>query len=403
MHALAAALVSACLLAISVPEAQAGSYGPGVSDAEIKLGQTMPYSGPLSAFGTTGRTILAYFRMVNENGGINGRKVVLISLDNESTPPKTVEHTRRLVEQDNVLAIVGSLGAAHNAAVQRYLNEHKIPQLFIFTGAARFTDPQNFPWTMTLVQSETAEARAYGRHILATASHAKVGVLYQRDDAGKGWLAGLKQGLGDKAASLIVREESFEFSDPTIDSQIAALQASGADVVFYATGNSKFAAQAIRKAYDLGWKPLQLLPSPASSVAATLRPAGLERSVGVVTAEFVKVPGDPSWADDPEVADYLAFLKRYYPEADPSDRMNVLGYYNAAATAYILEKCGDVLTRENLMFQATHMRDVRIPMLLPSITLSTGPTDYAAIKQIQLQRFDGTRWVGLKGTIDISD
>ena len=262
MHALAAALVPVCFLAISAPMAQAKSYGPGVSDAEIKLGQTMPYSGPLSAFATTGRTILAYFRMVNENGGINGRKVMLLSLDNESTPPKTVEQTRRLVEQDNVLAIVGSLGAAHNAAVQRYLNEHKVPQLFIFTGAARFTDPQNFPWTMTLVQSETAEARAYGRHILATAPHAKVGVLYQRDDAGKGWLAGLKEGLGDKAASLIVREESFEFSDPTIDSQIVALQASGADVAFYATGNSKFVAQAIRKAYDLGWKPLQFLPSP---------------------------------------------------------------------------------------------------------------------------------------------
>jgi branched-chain amino acid transport system substrate-binding protein len=406
MRALAVAVVPASLLVLTMPAvsvAQGKSYGPGVSDDEIRLGQTMPYSGALSAFSTTGRTIAAYFRMVNENGGINGRKLTLLSLDNGSTPPKTVEQTRRLVEQENVLAIEGSLGAAHNAAVQRYLNDRKVPQLFIFTGAARFNDPQNFPWTMTLVQSETSEARAYGRHILATVPHAKVGVLYQRDDAGRGWLAGLKQGLGAKAERLIVREESFEFSDPTIDSQIVALQGAGADVVFYATGNSKFAAQAIRKAYDIGWRPLQFLPSPASSVVATLAPAGLDKSIGVVTAEFVKVPGDPSWAEDPEIADYLAFIKRYYPEADPSDRMNVLGYYNAAATVYVLKQCGEVLTRANLMFQATHMIDVRIPMLLPSITLSTSPTDYAAIKQLQLQRFDGTRWARFGSIIDISD
>ena len=289
------------------------------------------------------------------------------------------------------------------AAIQRYLNARRVPQLFIFTGAARFTDPQNYPWTMTLVQSERAEAKAFGRHILATAPRAKVGVLYQRDDAGRGWLAGLKEGLGENATSLIVGEESFEFSDPTINSQIVALQASGADVVFYATGNSKFAAQAIRKTYDLGWKPLQFLPSPASSVVATLRPAGLEKSTGVVTTEFVKVPGDPNWADDREVADYLSFLKRYYPEADPSDRMNVLGYYNAAATAYLLKRCGEVLTRDNLMFQATHMRDVRVPMLLPNILLSTSLTDYSGIKQLQLQRFDGTRWVRFGGIIDIGD
>lgn len=400
------AVVLICLLAPMAPvalRAQEKGYGPGVSDSEIKLGQTMPYSGPLSAFGTTGRTMLAYFRMINEKGGINGRRISLLSLDNESTPPKTVEQTRRLVEQDEVLAIVGSLGAAHNAAVQRYLNQRRVPQLFIFTGAARFTDPRNFPWTMTLVQSETAEARAYGRYILTTMPHAKIGVLYQSDDAGRGWLAGLKEGLGDQAAKLVVREESFEFSDPTIDSQIVALQASGAEVVFYATGNSKFAAQAIRKAYDLGWKPLQFLTSPASSVTATLLPAGLDKSVGVVTTEFVKVPGDPSWADDPEVAAYLSFLRKYYPEADPADRMNVLGYYNAAATAYVVRQCGDMLTRDNLMFQATHLGEVRIPMLLPSIVLSTSATDYAAIKQLQLQRFDGTRWVRFGGIIDIGD
>jgi branched-chain amino acid transport system substrate-binding protein len=377
-------------------------YGPGVTDIEIRLGQTMPYSGPLSAFGTVGRASLAYFKMVNDNGGINGRRITLVSLDNESTPPKTVEQTRRLIEQDQVLAIVGSLGAAQNAVVQRYLNERKVPHLFIFTGAARFTDPQNFPWTMTLVQSEPAEARGYGRYILATAPRAKVGVLYQSDDAGKGWLAGLKQGLGDQAAA-IVREESFEFSDPTIDSQIVALQSAGADVVFYATGNSKFAAQAIRKVYDIGWKPLQILTSPASSIAATLRPAGLEKSVGVVTAEFVKLPGDPSWANDPEMRDYFAFMNKYYPEADISDRMNVLGYYDAATTVYVLKRCGDTLTRENLMFQATHMKDVRMPMLLPGITFSTSPTDYAAIKQLQLQRFDGTRWEALGDIISINE
>jgi branched-chain amino acid transport system substrate-binding protein len=367
-------------------------YGPGVSDTEIKLGQTMPYSGPASSFALSGRAFGAYFKMINEAGGINGRKIDLISLDDGYSPPKTVELTRQLVERDEVLAIVGSLGTAANSATQRYLNEKKVPQAFIFTGASRFRDAANYPWTIALDVSYADVARAYADHILEVAPNAKIGMLVQNDDYGKDHLNAFKAALGDKAAQMIVKTVFYEVTDPTVESQVVSLQASGADVLFAVTA-PKFTAQMIRKAYDIGWKPLIFIPYPSSSIPLALQPAGLEKSVGVMTAAFVKFPSDPAWKDDPEMRDYLALMAKYDPNDDPNDFLAIVGYYGAAATAHVLKQCGDDLTRENFMYHATHMSGVRIPLLLPGITFSTAPDDYSPVKQMVLKRFDGARWV----------
>jgi branched-chain amino acid transport system substrate-binding protein len=367
-------------------------YGPGVTDTEIKIGHTLAYSGPASSFGTVGRAAAAYYRMINDQGGVNGRRIDFISLDDGYSPPKAVENVRRLVEQDQVLGIFGSLGTPTNAAIQRYLNDRKVPQFFVFSGVARFRDPRNYPWTMGGDLAFTNETEAFARYILQTEAAPRIGVLYQNDDYGRDHLAGLRQGLGDKAATSIVKAVSYEPTDPSIDSQIVELQQSGANVVLIAA-IPKFAAQAIRKIHAIGWNPVRLLAYPGASIPATFKPAGLDASTGVITAEFVKVPGDPALANDREMLAFLDFVKKYAPDLDPNDKLTVFGYYNAAMVVALLKQCGDDLTRDNLREQATHLRDVAVPMLLPGITLNTRPDDYSPIKQMQLERFDGTGWV----------
>ncbi len=391
-------IVVAAIAGALCAEAADKNYGPGVTDTEIKLGQTIPYSGPASSFSVQGRISQAYFKMLNDQGGINGRKVTMISLDDAYSPPKTVEQTRKLVEQEGVLAIVGTLGSPTNAAIQRYLNDKKVPQLFVFSGASRFRDPAGAPWTLASDLAYADETRAFAEYILREAPNAKIAVLYQNDDFGRDHLNGLKSALGDKAARMVVKAESFEVTDPTIDSQIVTLQSTGADVLVTA-GVPKFTAQMIRKAGDIGWKPLTFIAFPSSSIPQVLKPAGLEKSVGVITAAFVKFPGDPAWKDDPEMRDYLAFMAKYDPADNPDDFLAIAGYYGAAEAVAVLRQCGDNLTRENVLYQATHMQGVRVPMLLPGISVTTAPDDYRSVKQMQLQRFDGTRWVPLGGLV----
>jgi branched-chain amino acid transport system substrate-binding protein len=374
------------------------AYGPGVTDTEIKIGQTMPYSGPNSALGTIGRSTAAYYRMINDQGGVNGRKIEFLSLDDGYSPPKTVELARRLVEQDEVLGIFGPLGTATNLAMQRYLNDRKVPQFFTWSGVARMRDPHAFPWTIGGDLAFVNETKAFGRYILETAPSAKVGVLMQNDDFGRDHLTGLKLGLGGKAAGMIVKIVTFEVTDATVDSQVIELKDSGADVLLMVT-LPKSAAQAIRKMHEMGWNPVRLLAYPGASIPATFKPAGLEASSGIITAEFVKQPGDPAWTDDPEMIAYLAFLKKYAPDIDPADKYGVFGYYGGAMVVTLLKQCGDNLTRENLLEQATHMKGVTVPMLLPGITLNTAPDDHSPIKQMQLQRFDGTGWVKIGGIV----
>ena len=373
-------------------------YGPGVSDTEIKIGHTVAYSGPAASFGTEGRVAAAYYRMINEQGGINGRKINFISLDDGYSPPKTVELVRRMVEQDQVLGLFGTLGTAPNAAMQKYLNDRKVPQLFLFSGAARFRDPRAFPWTMGGDLAFVNETKAFAEYILQTQASPRIAVLYQNDDFGKDHLTGLRQGLGDKAAATIVKTASFEVTDATVDSQIVELKQSGANVVLI-VAIPKFAAQAIRKMHDMVWNPLKILAYPASGIGTTLKPAGIEASIGVVTAEFMKQVGDPAWANDSEMLAFLAFMKKYAPDSDPNDKFSGFGYYNAEMVVDLLKRCGDNLTRENVMAQATHLKDVRIPMLLDGIIINTAPDDYSPIKQMQMQRFDGTGWVSFGGVV----
>jgi branched-chain amino acid transport system substrate-binding protein len=393
-----------CLFAVALALTSSASiaaektYGPGVTDTEIKIGQTIPYSGPAASFGTEGRVIAAYYRMINDQGGIKGRKINFLSLDDSYSPPKTVELIRRLVEQDEVLGLFGTVGTAPNAAVQRYLNDRKVPQLFLFSGAARFRDPRTFPWTMGGDLAFINETTAFARYILDTQPAARIGVLYQNDDYGKDHLTGLRLGLGDKASEAVVKAVSYELTDASVDSQIIELQQSGANVVLLAA-LPKAAAQAIRKMHDIGWNPLKLLPFPASGINTTLKVAGLEASLGIVTGEFMKQVGDPAWTNDPEMLAFLAFMKKYAPDIDPNDKVSVFGYYHAAMVADLLKRCGDNLTRENVLEQATHLKNVRVPMLLEGIMINTAPDDYSPIKQMQLQRFDGTSWVPFGGIV----
>jgi branched-chain amino acid transport system substrate-binding protein len=383
--------LTAAVLAVTGPAAAQKKYDPGASDTEIKIGQTMPYSGPASAYGTIGRAESAYFQMINEQGGVNGRKVTLLSLDDGFSPPKTVEQIRRLVEEEGVLFIFQSLGTAANTAIQRYLNARKVPQLFVASGATKWGDPQNSPWTMGWQPNYQSEGRIYAKYVLQHKPSAKIGVLYQNDDYGKDYVKGLKDGLGSKA-SLIVKEVGYEVTDPSVDSQIVTLQASGADT-FYIVATPKFAAQAIRKSYDIGWRPLGLLNNVGASVGAVLEPAGLDKSVGLITAGFFKDPTDPQWQKDKSFKDWVEWMKKYYPQGDLTDGANVYAYTAAQGLVQVLKQCGDELTRENVMRQAANLKNLRLPMLLPGIEVNTAPDDFYPIEQMQLARFDGKRWV----------
>ena len=369
----------------------AGQYGPGASDTEIKIGNTMPYSGPASAYGIVGKTEAAYFTMINEQGGINGRKINFISRDDGYSPPKTVEQVRKLVEQDQVLFLFSTLGTPTNTAIHGYLNDNKVPQLFAATGADQWNDPKHFPWTMGFIPSYGMEARIYARYILRNLPNAKIAVLYQNDDFGKDYLSGLREGLGDKAAKMIIATQTYETTDPTADFQVVALQGSGADVLLTAA-IPKFAAQAIRKVYDAGWKPTHLLTSVSNSVGTVMKSAGFEKSVGIISAAFAKDPTDPQWQDTPEYKRWLVFMKKYNASANMGDVQGAIGYSYAQTMVAVLNACGDDLTRENVMKQAANLHNMTLPMLLPGITLSTSPTDFAPIKQMQLEKFDGTTW-----------
>ncbi len=351
----------------------------------------MPYSGPASSYSTIGLVMKAYFDKINAEGGVNGRKITLLSQDDGFVSSKTVEATRKLVEQDDVLFIAGSLGTAPNAAVQKYLNIKKVPQLFVATGATRWGDPEHFPWTMGWQPSYQIEGAILGRYTAATYPTAKIGVLYQNDDSGKDYIKGFKAGLGD-AAKLIVAETSYELSDPTVDSQVITLKTAGADV-FFLHANPKFVAQAIRRTFELNWKPAIILPSVGASVGAALAPAGLEKSIGAVTAAYMKDPTDKVWESDKGFQDWLAFMKQWYPRGSLIDGSNVYGYSMAQTIVQVLKQCGDELTRENVMKQAASMTDLELPMLLPGINLSTSAKDFFPIKQMRLARFDGTSWI----------
>jgi branched-chain amino acid transport system substrate-binding protein len=382
----------------AIPACAQKKYGPGVSDTEIKIGQTMPYSGPLSAVSVIGKAESAYFQRINQEGGINGRRVTFLSLDDGYNPAKTLEQTRRLIEQDEVLAIVGSFGTPPNSAIQKYLNERHVPQLFIQAGASRWDDPAHFPWTIPFVNLLRSEAKVYASYILRTNPKARIAVLYQNDDFGRDYLDGLSERLGAQAARMIVATASYEASDPTVDQQIIALQSSGADTLFIAAG-PKFAAQAIRKAFDLGWHPARFIAQVSAS-SAVLTPVGAERSEGLIVATAFKSVGDPQWAGDPEYMAWLAFMRDDYPQGDVGDEFALVGYSNAVLFAEVLRRCADDLSREHLLGVATHLQGVRMPALLPGMTLSTSPTDYNPLKQMQLQRFDGHRWGLLAGIID---
>jgi branched-chain amino acid transport system substrate-binding protein len=382
----AANLVLASGLAVA-----AGQYGPGAADTEIKIGNTMPYSGPASGYGAIGRSLTAYFAMINEQGGINGRKINFISRDDSYSPPKTVEQVRKLVEEDQVLFLFQTLGTPPNLAIRGYLNDNKVPQLFVGSGADQWNDPKRYPWTMGWQPSYGAEARIYGRYILQTLPDAKIAVLYQNDDFGKDYLNGLRAVLGDKAGAMIVATQSYETTDPTVDSQIVALQASGANVLLTAA-IPKFTTLAIRKVYDLGWRPANFLNSVSTSVASVMKPAGLEKGIGIVSAAYTKDPTDPQWQDTPEYKDWLSWMKKYNASGNVSDAFNVYGYTAAQTMVAVLKASGDNLTRENVMRQAASLHDLKLPMLLPGITISTSNDDYAPIKQMQLQKFDGNSW-----------
>jgi branched-chain amino acid transport system substrate-binding protein len=389
--ALAAALAAA-------PAYAQKKYDTGASDTEIKIGQTMPYSGPASAYGTIGRIEAAYFKMINEQGGINGRKINFISLDDGYSPPRTVEATRRLVEQEQVLFDFQPLGTAPNSAIHKYMNAKKVPQLFVATGATKWGDPKNFPWTMGWQPSYQTEGKIYAKDILANHPNAKIAVLYQNDDYGKDLLKGLKDGLGAKA-SMIVKEASFEVTDPSIDSQVLALKDSGADV-FVNIATPKFAALAIRKVYDSGWKPVHYLNNVALSIGAVLKPAGLEKSVGLITVAYLKDATDPEWASDAAMNEYKEFLKKWYPEGNVADSSNVYGYSAAQTLVQVLKQCGDNLTRENIMKQAASLKHLQLPLARPGIEVNTGPDDFFPFEALQLARFDGTRWVAYGKVIE---
>jgi ABC-type branched-subunit amino acid transport system substrate-binding protein len=366
-------------------------YDTGASDTEIKVGNIMPYSGPASAYGIIGKTEAAYFKKINAEGGINGRKINFISYDDAYSPPKTVEQARKLVESDEVLFIFNSLGTPPNTAIQKYMNAKKVPQLFVATGATKWNDPKDFPWTMGWQPNYQSETQIYAKYLLKNKPDAKIAVLFQNDDYGKDYLKGLKDGLGAKAASMIVAEESYETSEPTIDSHIVRLKATGADVFVNIT-TPKFAAQAIKKIAEIGWKPMHFLNNVSASVGAVIKPAGYENAQDIISADYRKDTSDKQWDNDPGMKEFLAFMAKDFPEGDKLDNGTVTGYGVAQTLVQVLKQCGDNLTRENVMKQAASLKDFRTEVLLPGIMINTGPDDFAPISQLQLMRFKGERW-----------
>jgi len=387
---LRASAVSAAALASGTRAALADN-APGITDTEIKIGQTMPYSGPASAYGVIGKADVAYFKMINEAGGINGRKINLISLDDGYSPPKAVEQIRRLVEQDQVAFIFNSLGTPSNYAIRPYLTENKVPQLFVATGAAMWSDPKNFPWTIGWQPNYQTEAHIFGKNIIATTPNAKIGVLYQNDAFGKDYLIGVKDGLGADHAGMVVKEASYEVSEPTVDSQIVSLQDSGADTLLIAA-TPKFAAQAIRKTFDIGWTPVRYMTDVSQSIAAVMKPAGLEKSKGVITAVYGKDPSDARWRDDAGFKEYAAFIAKYMTPADLIDSNAVYGFGTAATMVQVLRQCGADLSRENIMRQAANIKDLELPMLLPGMKVNTSPDNFYPVRQMQLATFNGASW-----------
>ncbi len=363
----------------------------GVTATEIKIGHTNPYSGNASAYGTIGKTIAAYFKKVNDEGGVNGRKINFITYDDAYSPPKTVEMVRKLVEQDQVAALFQTLGTPTNTAIHKYVNQQKVPHLFVATGATKWDDPKNFPWTMGFQPNYQTEGRVYAAYILKNIPDAKIGILYQNDDYGKDYVKGMEDGLGAAAAKLIVLKQSHEVTDPTIDSQVINLKNSGANVFFNVT-IPKFAVQAIRKAHDIGWKPTHFLNNVSSSYASVLKPAGVEASRGLITALYTKVVTDPQWKNDKGFQDWIAFMKKYYPDGSLEDDSNFFGYSGAILMTQVLKQCGNDLSRENIMRQAENLKGVELPFLLPGIKVDTSPTDHAPIQQERLAKFNGEYW-----------
>ncbi len=387
-------LLGATTLAVALSASSAYAqkkYDTGATDTEIKIGQTVPFSGPASAYSSIGKAQAAYFKMINEQGGINGRKINLIQYDDAYSPPKAVEQVRKLVESDEVLLTFQIVGTPSNAAVQKYLNAKKVPQLFAATGASKFTDPKNFPWTLGFNPNYQTEGRIYGQYILKNHPDAKIGILYQNDDLGRDYLTGLKAALGDKAAKMIVAEASYEVTDPTIDLQVLKIKDAGTDLFFNAS-TPKQAAQAIKKIGELGWHPVQIVDINATSVGAVLQPAGLEASKGLISTNYGKDPSDPQWKDDPGMKHYFDFMAKYYPDGDKNSNFNTYGYSTAQLMAHVLKQCGDDLTRENVMKQATNLKNVEFDLALPGMKANTTENDYRVNKQMQMMKFNGERW-----------
>ena len=392
-------LLAASVVALTSTAQAQNKYDTGATDTEIKIGQTMPYSGPASAFGTIGKTEQAFMKMINEQGGINGRKINLISLDDGYLPPRAVEQVRKLVEQEEVLMLWQNLGTPSNSAIHKYVNSKKIPHVFLATGATKWGDPKNFPWTMGGQPAYQTEAHIYARYLLKTKPDAKIAVLYQNDDYGTDLLKGLKDGLGDKAAKMIVGEVSYEVTDPTVDSQVVTLKGSGADTMFH-FATPKFAAQSIRKVFDIGWKPLQFVNNVSAQIPSVLVPAGLEKSIGLITASYLKDINDPQWADSKDVKEYFAFMKKYNADADPKEYNNAYGYMQCNMLMQMLKQAGNDLTRENIMRQAANLKNVELPLLLPGIKVNTSPTDFFPIEQQMMAKFDGKEWKNFGELLD---
>ncbi len=384
-------LISTGVLALSGLSASAQPYDTGATDKEIKIGNTNPYSGPFSAYGSFGKAQAGYFKKINDEGGINGRKINFITVDDGFSPPKTLEQARKLVEQEKVLFFFAPLGTAPNSAIHKYMNQKKIPTLFVQTGASKWGDPKNFPWTMGWQPNYISEGKVFAQAILDNQPNAKIALLYQNDDSGKDLLAGIEAGLGAKKDMLVARE-TYETTDPTVDSQIVKLKASGADVFIHGSG-PKFAAQGMKKIAELGWKPTQYVWQVSSSIGGVLAPAGIENTLGLITSAFFKDPSDPQWKDDKAMLEYQEWFKKYMPGSDPTDGFYIQGYINAQTVEQVIKRAGNNLTRENIMKQAASINDLKLSLLLPGVNVQTSATDFYPIERMQLARFDGKAWV----------
>jgi ABC-type branched-subunit amino acid transport system substrate-binding protein len=395
---LCAAVAAGFLIAATGAAMAQKKYDTGATDTEIKIGNIIPYSGPASAYGVVGKAMEGYFKKVNDEGGINGRKVNFISYDDAYSPPKAVEQTRKLVESDEVLLVFGALGTPSNSAIQKYMNAKKTPQLFLATGATKWNDPKAFPWTMGWLPSYQSEGRIYAKYLLKEKPDAKIAVLYQNDDFGKDYLKGIQDGLGAKK-SMIVIEESYELSEPTIDSHIVKIKSLNPDVLVIFT-TPKFGAQTIKKVGELGWKPTMIIANVSASTATVMKPAGFDNSQGVISAAYAKDASDPQWNDDPGMKEFKAFHAKYVPEANVADSSLMTGYNMAQTMAALLKQCGDDLTRANVMKQAANIKDLQQGGLLPGIKINTSPTDFSPIEQLQLMRFKGERWELFGSVVD---